>query len=104
VQLNEKRTDFESRQLNLVGISTDKITTLARFTERRGIKFTLLADKGGKIIDAFGQLNTRQGIALPAIYVVDAKGIIRAILREQSYQDRPAIKDILAAADRALKQ
>ncbi len=104
MQLNQRQSEFASRNINVVAISTDTVATLARFTERRGIKFPLLADKGGKIIKTFGLLNARQGIAYPATYIVDNNGTVRAVLQEQSYQDRPSVDEILATADRALKK
>ena len=80
----------------------------ARFAQREGIKFTLLADKKADIIRAFGLVNESfpkdapwYGVAVPAIIAVDAKGIVTYRFTTRNYTDRPepeAVLEILRGA------
>tara|TARA_Y100001936_G_C15448775_1_gene347998 strand:- start:37 stop:354 length:318 start_codon:yes stop_codon:yes gene_type:complete len=102
VQLNESLKSFAKRQVNIVAISTDKTDVLANFTERRGIKYPLLSDRGAKIIQDFNLLNATWKVAHPASVFVDRNGIIRAVLRKKGYRDRVKIADMLRVADETL--
>jgi peroxiredoxin len=83
-------------------ITYDPVPALARFGEGRGIKYTLLSDKGSKIIRAFGLLNERHppgsfghGIPHPIIFVIDPGGVIRHRFSQATYRRRPDIDRVL---------
>ena len=77
---------------------------LERFAGRSGIGYPLLADRGSKIIQAFGLLDSGQakstpwyGIARPMIVVLDAGGVVRQRFSTQGYRDRPEAGAVLEA-------
>ena len=102
IELRNEAQKIESHGLNIIGISYDPVEKLARFAEKRDIDFRLLSDKDSTVIRQFGILDETQregsfayGVPKPAVYVVDEKGIINAILAEDSYKTRPQIDVIM---------
>ena len=78
------------------------------FARSENIKFTLLSDKKVQIIEAFDLANPRfakgsswYGVALPAIFAVNAKGVITHRFSTRDYQDRPSPQDVLNVLRRA---
>ena len=75
-----------------------------RFAQAENIAFTLLADKKVEIIEAFSMTNPRYpkgsswyGIAVPAVFVIDPKGIITHRFTTTNYRDRPSPEAVLDA-------
>ena len=105
IDANSRAADFAALGMPLVLLTYDPVEKLARFAGRQNIAYTLLSDPESKIIDGFGLRNTdfgpesiAHGVPHPAIFLIDAKGIIRAKLMEEGYKARPEIADVLAAA------
>jgi peroxiredoxin len=89
---------------NLAAISYDEPATLASFAKAQGIGYTLLSDKGSKMIDAFGLRDPQyapgsfaHGVAKASVLVVDAKGRVAKKMVSSDYKVRPSNADILAA-------
>ena len=94
------------RGYTLVGLSYDEVPVLAKFAAERKVSWPLLSDPKSQIIDgwqlrdsAYPPGNRAHGVPRPAIYVIDAKGIIRARLMEDDYRKRPQVEAVLAAVD-----
>jgi len=72
------------------------------------INFSILADPGHKVIDAYGLLDPSYkgqdvyGIPHPAVYVIDKSGRASWAKIEYNYRERPQTDEIRAALD-ALK-
>lgn len=88
----------------LAAISYDTPEQLGKFHEANQLSYTLLSDEASAMIDAFGIRNTKfsegsrfYGIPNPAIYVIDANGKITSVFREENYQERPEVAEVLAA-------
>ncbi len=99
--LESNRTAIEATGARLVGLSYDGAATQARAVVRLGLTYPLLADPDSKVIEAFGILNREArgkaaGVPHPAIFIVDADGMIQAKLMEDGYRDRPSHDVILA--------
>lgn len=102
--LEAHREAFEASGAQLVGLSYDDAKTQAEAVAKLGLNFPLLSDPGSKTITAYGILNEEgrgksAGLPHPAIFVVDAGGVIRAKLMEESYRDRPSSAALQAALD-----
>ena len=89
----------------LAAISYDPVETLAAFKEDRELSYALLSDAGSEMIDAFALRNTDvrpgsryDGIPHPAIVFIRAEGSVAAVLREESFRDRPQIDAVLETA------
>lgn len=94
------------RGYSLVGLSYDDVPVLAKFAAERKVAWPLLSDPQSKVIDgwqlrdpAYPPGNRAHGVPRPAIYVINAKGIIRARLMEDDYRKRPPASAVLAAVD-----
>ena len=85
-------------------MTNDAVSVHSDFAKRENIAFTLLADEKVEIIEAFGMTNPRYpkgsnwyGIAVPAIFVIDAKGIITHRFTTTNFRDRPSPEAVLDA-------
>lgn len=106
MDLNAGLAEIEKRGLKLAAISYDSPEILAKFTEKREIKFTLLSDPKSEVIDRYGLRDPAyagkpkyDGVPRPIILILDAKGTIKAKLYEESYKDRPPVAQVLAKID-----
>ncbi len=89
-------------------MTREPVAKLARFAAANNIAYTLLADEKAEIIGAFGLINERfapsspwYGIALPAIFVIDPKGIITHRFTSANYRDRVDVDTVLRLLRRA---
>lgn len=106
MDLNAGLADFEKRGFKLAALSYDSPEILAKFTEKREIKFPLLSDPKSEVIDRYGLRDPAyagkpkyDGVPRPIILILDTKGVIKAKLYEESYKDRPPVAQILAKID-----
>ncbi len=48
---------YLKKDVKIIGISKDTVASHRKFADKYGLKFTLLADKGGKVSQIFGALD-----------------------------------------------
>ena len=98
----------------LFGLSNDSVQVLSDFTTDFGITYNLLSDEGSATIQRLGLLNHHiveqqayygfgehkryDGLPYPGSIVLDADGIVRKRLFDQSYRERPSPGVLLRAA------
>ena len=106
VQLQEDLDEIEAAGIQVVGISYDSVETLKKFADERKITFPLLSDAGTRTIDAYriGNKDVRagsrqDGIPLPATFLVDSQGVIRAKLSGTT-RERHTTAELIEAAKR----
>jgi peroxiredoxin len=84
-----------------VGILGQSAGGVREFAERKAINFPLLLDPERSVIKAYGVYQflwfDAFNIAKPALFVVDAVGVIRKIFVGGSQWDRPSTVDVLGA-------
>ncbi len=80
-----------------MGISTDDELAILKTAKELGVSFRLISDTKRRIINLFGVLHPKQGIARPATYIIDKRGIVRFRHIGKNFADRPPIKMILQA-------
>lgn len=116
--IGDRMAEFQARGLNVAVVSYDAPDKQALFVKRTGFKGQLISDPSIAIVNAFGLRNPEHaegsrfyGIPHPAVFVIGADGVIKVKLYEEdfarnaaSYQNRPPVDAILAAADAALKK
>ena len=76
---NELLDEFRRYSAELIGISVDGIWCHVAYAQQRKLRFPLLSDfepKGG-VAQAYGAYRSKDGVSERALFVVDAKGIIR---------------------------
>ncbi len=71
--------EFKALNAAIVGVSTDKPGTLAKFRDKHGFRFTLLSDAGKEIATAYGTLKEHGKSANRITYLIDPEGIVRAV-------------------------
>lgn len=104
-QLVEQQTTYAAVRKSgyeLAAISYDSVRTLAEFSARRAIAYSLLSDPGSKTIRTYGILNTTVdetassfGIPFPGTFVVNPQGIVTARYFEDAYQERNSLASIM---------
>ena len=107
MELEQYAGDFRKQGLGIAAISYDPVPILKDFTERHGISFPLLSDRGSKIIQRFGILNTSAppyspvsgalifGIPHPGTYIVNREGVVQSKYFEIRQTDRYTAPTIL---------
>jgi peroxiredoxin len=106
MDINAGLADIEKRGYRVAAISYDKPETLAAFTEKRDIKFTFLSDPASEVIDRYNlrdpqyaRTSRAYGVPRPIIFVLDAKGVIKAKLFEETYKTRPPVAEVVSKLD-----
>ena len=70
---------FGSLNAAVVGVSTDKPTTLAKFRDKHGFRFTLLSDSDKEIAAAFGTLKEHLKSSNRVTFLIDPDGLVQAV-------------------------
>ncbi len=115
--------DFEKRGVTPVAISVDAPDAEAKMKATYQIPFPVLSDSDAKVIDAFHVVKkvgddeyakmknsygvdveaysgkTHHEIAVPSVFLVDTKGIVRWAHSDPDYKVRPSIAQLLTAID-----
>lgn len=71
--------EFEALNAAVVGVSTDKPGTLAKFRDKHDFRFPLLSDAEKEVATAYGTLKEHGKSANRVTYLVDPEGIVRAV-------------------------
>jgi peroxiredoxin len=106
VELQQNIEKLHAANIQVVAVSYDSVDVLAKFAKRRNITFPLLSDPDSKVIKAYGVLNARAsgqmaGIPHPGSFLIDQKGIVRAIL-PGTVSKRHSADDLLSVAKESL--
>ncbi|WP_448380738.1 peroxiredoxin [Gloeomargarita sp.] len=68
--------EYQARGVQILGVSADSVDSHARFCDREGLEFPLLADRDGSVSRAYG--SWLGFISLRHTFIIDPQGIIRA--------------------------
>jgi peroxiredoxin len=71
VSYARKYEEFEKRETWLVGVSVDPPSRNKAMVEKLGLPFSLLSDPRGELARRCDLWNDKEGVAVPAIVVVD---------------------------------
>jgi peroxiredoxin Q/BCP len=71
--------DFEALNAVVIGASTDKPDTLAKFRDKHSFEFPLLSDSDKDTATAYGTLKDHGKSAHRVTYLIDPEGIIREV-------------------------
>jgi len=74
--------DFQDRETEVIGVSSDSVETHQRFTEACALPFALLSDAGKKLRELYGVPSTL-GISGRVTFVIDKNGIVRHVFSSQ---------------------
>lgn len=108
IDLRNNKEKFNKAGFSIVGISYDPIEKLKKFDNKHELGFSLLSDKDSRLIKEFGIFDDNHkegsfahGVPKPAVYVVDKKGKVHAVLAEESYKKRPQVDVIMEVVNAA---
>jgi peroxiredoxin len=106
IDMNGGRAEIERRGYRIAGLSYDQPKVLADFTEKRQIGYTFLSDPKSEVIDRYGLRDPQYpagsfayGVPRPIIFILDAQGVIKAKLFEETYKTRPPVSAVIAQID-----
>ncbi len=106
IDINSGVAEIKKRGYNVAALSYDSPEILAAFTAKRDIAYTLLSDPKSEVIDRYKLRDPQYppgsrayGVPRPIIFILDANGIIKAKLYEESYKDRPPVTLVISKLD-----
>ncbi|HPH94454.1 MAG TPA: redoxin domain-containing protein [Anaerolineaceae bacterium] len=100
-QLRQDAAEFETRGAKVAIIGPDGPNAFRRYWETEQMPFTGLSDIGNKVADAFHQEVVWWKLGrMPAVIIVDQKGMIRYTHYGSSMSDIPENSELFEALDR----
>lgn len=78
-EFNALLDEFDKLNAAVVGVSTDKTGTLAKFRDKHDFRFTLLSDAATGIATDFGTLKENGKSSERVTYLIDPEGVIQAV-------------------------
>jgi len=100
-QLQNKVSEFKKRDIQLVGMSYDKVKTLATFASAKKISYPLLSDGGSKTIKALG-IEYQRGLPYPGTVFIGTDGKVKGKMFEKDFKVRPSVDDVIKNANKAI--
>jgi len=96
VDLQANYAQFQERQTEVIALAVQDTARAQRMVELVGASFPILADPGHQAADAYGVYNLLgDGIATPAVFIIDRAGQIVWSYIAKDANDRPAAQAIL---------
>jgi peroxiredoxin len=89
VQLQAKLNEFKKLKAGVIGISADNSQTAQSTKASLGLSFDVLPDPDKNIIRLYSVLHPKEGIARPAVFIIDKKGVVRYRKIGKDAADRP---------------
>jgi peroxiredoxin len=97
---------LKARGYALAALSYDAPQVLAEFQAKHALGYRLVSDQGSRVIDAFALRDPAYkegtmpyGVPRPAIFIIDANGVIKASIAEEGYKTRPSSAAVLTTID-----
>jgi len=94
--LRDSHSELQGRGFEVVGVSADDVKSHARFAERHGLPFTLIADTERSVIESFGVWGPKKfmGREFDGIhrttFVIGVDGLIEAVITKVKTKDHTA--------------
>jgi len=103
VQLHQDYEEFTSRLVEVLVIGPDNQKAFQRYWEEQKIPFIGLADRCSKVASRYHQeINIFKLGRMPALFVVDALGLVRFHYYSDNMADIIPNQEVLEAIDRIL--
>jgi peroxiredoxin len=96
-QLQDRLGEIEKAGGRLVAVSADRPEEAAQLAKRLALTFPVRPDPELRVAAAHGVRQAGLGVALPALFIVDATGKVRWRKVGESIPDRPTVDEVLAA-------
>ena len=106
IDVNGGIAEIEKRGYHVAGLSYDSPEILQAFAVKRHLTYTLLSDPKSEAIDLYKLRDPQYppgsrayGVPRPIIFVLDAQGVIKAKLYEESFKNRPPVTAVISKLD-----
>lgn len=106
VELQKALPKFQAAGIKLYAVSYDDVDEISAFSSANDIGYTMLSDKGSKVIDSYGIRNTFvtkdqvpfYGIPFPGTYIVDENGKVSAKFFRRNLAQRDNAETMIDSA------
>jgi len=96
VDLQRHYQEFQRRGAEVIALAVQDVANARRMVQVSGATFPILADPDHAVAEAYGVYNRLgDGIAAPAVFVVDRQGRIVWSYVGRSAGDRPTAEEVL---------
>jgi peroxiredoxin len=99
-QLQEKLGELEKRNVAVAALSVDPVPKSKELQAKLKLSYPIISDPNLEAIRAFGVEDAENGIAWPAVYVIDPGGKIAWRSLSETYKDRPLPEMLFEQLDR----
>ncbi|HEY4521665.1 MAG TPA: peroxiredoxin [Candidatus Paceibacterota bacterium] len=83
LDLNKKHDEFKKLGAEIITVSTDTVYTHKAWVETEqllsGLSYSMAADHNGKLSKELGIYDEEKGMAQRAVFIIDKKGVLRAV-------------------------
>lgn len=107
--LESHKNELEAQGYAIVGVSRDKEETQAKFAEKHGLSFPLIADTDTTLLQELGAWGEKKMYGKTTVgiirttFLVDGDGIVRAIFRGKEINTKTHAEQLLAFINEKLK-
>jgi peroxiredoxin Q/BCP len=96
VDLQSHYQSFQEREAEVIALAVHDAAGAQRVAQVTGAVFPILADSDHAVADAYEVYNLLgDGVATPAVFIIDKKGRIAWSYVGQNFSDRPSVEMIL---------
>lgn len=84
--IRDRLAELNDLDANVVAITTDTVFSNGEWSKKNEFRFPVLSDfwPHGAVTEAYGTFDARVGAANRSTYVLDAEGVVRAIVATES--------------------
>lgn len=61
------------------------------------MRYPIISDAGKRIVQLYGVLHPWEGVARPAIFIIDKRGVVRYVHVGRNFRDRPSLQQVMQA-------
>ena len=77
MELQSDLSKINALKAQVVAVSADNLDTALNTKASLGLKFTILPDPNKEVIRRYSVLHPDEGIARPAVFIIDKEGVVR---------------------------
>jgi peroxiredoxin Q/BCP len=96
VDLQSNYQQFQERQTEIIALAVQDVAQAQNMVQITGVSYPILADPDHRVADAYKVYNLLgDGVATPAVFIIDKAGQIVWSYIGQNVNDRPSSQTIL---------
>jgi len=106
IDVNSGAAEIEKRGYKIAALSYDTPDKLSAFADKHQITYTFLSDPKSEVIDRYNLRDPQYppssfayGVPRPIIFILDAKGVVKAKLFEATFKTRPPVSAVIEKLD-----